>query len=234
MDKNALHYMVEIGSTPWIYLNAGLVLGFLVFFIGSWKLDDEGRRKVGYVIAAILAANFVANQVFAIVTHTWDKKVHLPFHLCSFSEILAMILLLTRKQWAYEFLIFWSAGAIHSFLTPELTEGGNLFNFWEYGIAHGLVIITAFYATFRLKMIPRKYSWLKIFGYTQLTLPLVGLINWILGSNYMFIAQKPNANNPLIMGDWPWYIIGLEFVVLVHFYAFYWIHRTLQRKKTFE
>ena len=230
MDKNALHHMVDIGSAEWVYLNGGLMIGFILFFGLSWKMDERKRVQIGYVMAAVLALNFIANQVFAIVTHTWDKAVHLPLHLCSFSEILAMIMLLTRKQWAYEFLIFWSAGAIHSFLTPELTEGGNLFNFWEYGIAHGMVIIAGFYATFRLKMVPRVGSWLKVFGYTQLTLPVVGLLNWLLNANYMFIAQKPNANNPLIMGEWPWYIIGLEFVVLVHFYGFYWIHRTLVRK----
>jgi uncharacterized membrane protein YwaF len=40
----------------------------------------------------------------------------------------------------------------------------------------------------------------------------------------MFIAQKPDAQNPFIIGEWPWYIIGLEFAVLLHFAAFYWIH----------
>ena len=140
MDRNALHKMLDIGSTPWIYLNAGLIIGFVVFFVSSWKLDERGRVIIGYIMAAILAANFIVNQVFAVATHTWDKAVHLPFHLCSFSEMLAMILLVYRKQWSYEFLIYWSSGAIHSFLTPEITEGGGLYNFWEYGIAHGMVI----------------------------------------------------------------------------------------------
>ena len=230
MDKNALHHMVDIGSIQWIYLNAGLLIGFVLFFGVSWKMDEKRRIQIGYVMAAILGANFIANQFFAIYTHTWDKAVHLPFHLCSFSEILAMMMLVWRKQWTYEFLIFWSAGAIHSFLTPEVVSGGNLFNFWEYGIAHGMVIIAGFYATFRLKMVPRKGSWLKVFWYTQLTLPVVGIFNWILDANYMFLAQRPNANNPLIIGKWPWYIVSLEFVVLVHFYIFYWIHRTLVRK----
>ncbi len=229
MDRNALHKMLDIGSLPWIYLNAGLLIGFLVFFIGSWKLDERGRVIIGYIMAAILAANFIVNQIFAVATHTWDKAVHLPFHLCSFSEILAMILLVYRKQWSYEFLIYWSAGAIHSFLTPEITEGGGLYNFWEYGIAHGMVIIAAFYATFRLKMVPTKFSWLKVFGYSQLILPVIGFINWLLESNYMFLCQRPSANNPLIFGAWPYYIIGLEVVVLIHFYVFYWIHRTLVR-----
>lgn len=230
MDKNALHHTIDIGSTQWIYLNAGLLIGFIVFFGISFKLNEKRRIYIGYVMAAILGANFIANEVFAIVTHTWDKAVHLPLHLCSMSEIFAMMMLVWRRQWTYEFLIFWSSGAIHAFLTPEVTAGGNLFNFWEYGIAHGMVIIAAFYATFRMKMTPRKGSWLKVFGYTQLTLPFVGIFNWILGSNYMFLAQRPNANNPLIIGDWPWYIVSLELVVLVHFYVFYWIHTTLIRK----
>ena len=97
MDKNVLHHMVDIGSIQWIYLNAGLLIGFIVFFGVSWKMDEKRRIQIGYVMAAILGANFIANEVFAIVTHTWDKAVHLPFHLCSFSEILAMIMLVWRK-----------------------------------------------------------------------------------------------------------------------------------------
>lgn len=72
MDRNALHKMLDIGSTPWIYLNAGLIISFVVFFVSSWKLNERGRVIIGYIMAAILAANFVVNQVFAVATHTWD------------------------------------------------------------------------------------------------------------------------------------------------------------------
>ncbi len=227
MDRNALHHTIEIGSSAWIYLNVGLVMGIIASLYFS--KSDRGKSITSKTLGFILIANFVFNQIYAVYLGIWQKDVHLPFHLCSFSTILSVIVLFFKRQWAYEFLIFWSAGAVHSFLTPEITDGASIYNHWEYGIAHAGVIITGIYATYRLDFTPRKHSWLKVMGYTQLTLPIIGLINYFLNSNYMFIAQKPDAQNPFIIGEWPWYIIGLEFAVLLHFAAFYWIHLRIAR-----
>ncbi|MFM1793486.1 MAG: hypothetical protein RLZZ252_1840, partial [Bacteroidota bacterium] len=83
------------------------------------------------------------------------------------------------------------------------------------------------YTTMRMGFVPRKGSWKRVFFYTQIVLPVIGLVNWLIGANYMFLAQKPDAENPLIIGDWPYYIIGLEVVVIVHFYLFYRLHKIL-------
>ena len=37
----------------------------------------------------------------------------------------------------------------------------------------------------------------------------------------MYLAEKPMANNPLLFGEWPWYIIGLEFVLILHIIVIY-------------
>jgi uncharacterized membrane protein YwaF len=39
----------------------------------------------------------------------------------------------------------------------------------------------------------------------------VGLVNWAIGSNYMFIARKPDTPSLIdVLGPWPLYIIWLE------------------------
>ena len=43
----------------------------------------------------------------------------------------------------------------------------------------------ALYLTYVLKMKPRIYSWLKIFLYSQLLIPVVGIINITIDSNYV-------------------------------------------------
>ena len=32
----------------------------------------------------------------------------------------------------------------------------------------------------------------------------------------MYLAEKPMVNNPFLIGEWPWYIIGLELVLILH------------------
>jgi hypothetical integral membrane protein (TIGR02206 family) len=50
----------------------------------------------------------------------------------------------------------------------------------------------------------------------NLYLLLVGLINWMLGSNYLFIAHKPETASLLdVLGPWPWYILVMEALALV-------------------
>ena len=31
----------------------------------------------------------------------------------------------------------------------------------------------------------------------------------------MYLREVPNVNNPLVFGEWPWYIINLAFIGLI-------------------
>ena len=152
----------------------------------------------------------------------WTIESSLPLHLCGLSAILSGIVLFWKRQWAYECLYYWGLpGAFHSFLSPEFTSGTQGFLFFEYYISHGGILLSALYLTLLLDMRPRKNSWLKIFLLSQLLIPIIGSINWILGANYMYMCAKPIAENPLLFGDWPWYFIGMEVAALVHFFIIY-------------
>ena len=37
----------------------------------------------------------------------------------------------------------------------------------------------------------------------------------------MYLAHKPIADNPFLIGEWPWYIIGLELVLILHIAIIY-------------
>ncbi len=224
MNRNALHDTIAIGDPLWIAMNLGLVFAALIVFIISNKASEQRLTYIAYIIAFIIGINFIGEQLEAWYHGIWRIDTYLPLHLCSLSTFLSVYFLISRKQWTYEFLIYWSAGAIHAFITPEITNGLTPYHLVEFSISHGGIIIAALYGSLRMGFKPRAYSWLKVFGYTQLVLPIIGIINYYLDSNYMYIAQKPEANNPMIIGEWPWYIIGLEFVVLLHFIAFFWIH----------
>jgi hypothetical integral membrane protein (TIGR02206 family) len=56
----------------------------------------------------------------------------------------------------------------------------------------------------------------------NLYMAFIGLVNWLLGSNYMFIARKPDTPSLIdVLGPWPWYILSLEAIALVVFLALY-------------
>jgi hypothetical integral membrane protein (TIGR02206 family) len=95
------------------------------------------------------------------------------------------------------------------------------FNFYGYYIAHGGLILVVLYLIVHFDFTPRAKSWLHIFGYTQILAISVAIINYLVGSNYMYLSKKPDVNNPLLMGDWPYYILVLEAVALIHFWVLY-------------
>ena len=70
-------------------------------------------------------------------------------------------------------------------------------------------------------MRPREKSWFSVFLFSQILIPVVGLINWLLDSNYLYLSQKPIVDNPLIIGDWPYYIIFIEIIALANFWLLY-------------
>ena len=61
-------------------------------------------------------------------------------------------------------------------------------------------------------------SWVNAFITLQFLLVLVGLANYILDANYMYLAKAPIADNPLVLQD-PYHIIGFEIFAIIHFYV---------------
>ena len=213
-------------------MNLGFLLfGVALFWISKQQSAENRQKQIALFMAFVLGLNVLASHIYFASLGMWTLQNNLPLHLCAMSEILAVFMLITRSQRLYELLIFWSAGAIHAFITPELTHGYGAYQVLAYCVSHGGVILVAFYGTWVMGFQPRKYSWFKVFLFTQLCLPVIGFINYLCGSNYMYLAQKPGANNPFIIGEWPWYIVSLELVVLVHFYLFYQMHRYLVHVK---
>ena len=106
-------------------------------------------------------------------------------------------------------------------MTPEFTIGTDGLLFYEYYLSHGGIILSSIYLTWILKMRPRRGSWWKIFLWSQLLIPIIGCINWVLNANYMYLCIKPIAKNPFLIGEWPWYLLGVECAVILHFFVVY-------------
>ena len=56
-------------------------------------------------------------------------------------------------------------------------------------------------------------------------------INAALGSNYWYVNQPPPVNHPLVQGEWPFYLIGMEAAVVVLFFLFSLAFRSFKEVK---
>lgn len=216
------HFVVPINSELWW---KGLIFSF--FFISTpiilGKLSKPAFKvTLGKVIGVLLIATSFSVQVYMVMNHMWDARSSLPLQLCSISGWLSGIAFFTANQLLFECLLYWGlAGAIHSLFTPEMSLGNHSFIVFEYYVGHAGIILAALYLIIVNGKMVRKHSWFRVFLHTQLVMLAVGAINWLLNSNYMYLCQKPAVDNPFIMGDWPFYLIILEAVALLHFGAIY-------------
>ena len=72
-----------------------------------------------------------------------------------------------------------------------------------------------------LNIRPSKYSVLTSFIIINVLLVFIMPLNFYLGSNYMYLAEPPQANNPLIIGVWPYYLLWFEVFIVVLMFIFY-------------
>lgn len=216
------HYVLPPFSEEWFLWNIGtLCFIILLIFIGR-KLSPTSKKKMIRGFILVLVLEYIGIQSYYLYHDLWTAQDSLPFHLCRLMWFNALYVLITRNQLGFEMLLFIGmVGGFHSLLTPEFTHGESLYLTFDYFLVHGGLVAIPLFCVFTLGMRPRRFSWIKSFMYFQILVSFVAVIDYLLGANYMYLAEKPAANNPLLMGPWPYYILVLQLATLFHAFAIY-------------
>lgn len=217
-----LTFIIQPLSTLWwqgIISTTLIIIGFLFF---ANKTSKNTQNTLMMFLGAVQIFREIWRQWYLSHLGLWDTADALPLHLCGIASLVSGIIMFYPSQLGFEFLALLGVpGAIHSFLTPELAHGENWIQVVEYYISHGsIILITLYLALFKNFKI-REKSWITVFALSQVLIIFISLMNYLLESNYMYLCQRPNAPNPLIIGEWPWYILGFEIVGFIHIFLFY-------------
>lgn len=220
------HEIIQVFSHTWwlsIFISSTSILLILILARNS---NSDIQKRLAKVIGVLLILIACFIHIYQIIKGEWNLQSSLPLNLCSISGILSGLVLLFPNQLAFEFLLFWGIpGAFHSFLTPEMTLGSSGWYFYDYYLLHGGIILSALFLIYVFNFRPRMNSWLWVWLWSQLLIVIVYVIDKVLCVNYMYLISKPIAKNPLVMGDWPWYLLGFELAALIHVYIVYLIFR---------
>jgi len=214
--------------TWWIGIIISLIISFIIIQIGI-RIPPDKRKILMISIGIMLILIELVQQAYLKHLGIWNAKSSLPIHLCGISGILAGIIMIRQNYSGFEFLaLIGSPGALHAILTPQLNHGSIPFLIFKYYVSHaGIILVPLFFAIvlgYRIK----ESSWYKVFLLCQLLILFVGSANFVIGSNYMYLTEKPLVNNPMIIGEWPWYILGFEFLGLIHILLFYYVYRQMR------
>jgi hypothetical integral membrane protein (TIGR02206 family) len=182
----------------------GLGLVFLV------RRDPLARpaTAVRFALAAALVV------VTAATVAAWARQGRLelldllPLHLCDLLILVAVYALATLRPLACELLYFWAgAGTALALVAPDVRVGFPHPAFLSFFALHGLVVAAAAVVVFGFGIHPRPEAWWRVLLLTNAYAAAVGVVDWALGANFLFLCRKPAAATLLDwLGPWPVYL----------------------------
>jgi hypothetical integral membrane protein (TIGR02206 family) len=191
-----------------------LLVIYIMLYLKSGRLEEPRfDRLARYFLATALILQEISLNVWRMYEGVWSVADSLPLHLCGIMVLTCPIMLVTKSYKIYEIAYFLGlGGASQAVLTPDIgVYGFPHYRFYQFFVSHGLIILSILYMTFVCKYRPNFRSFLKSFAFLNMMLPIVGILNYITGGNYFFIARKPETASIIdFLGPWPWYILALE------------------------
>jgi hypothetical integral membrane protein (TIGR02206 family) len=226
------NYVIEFFSSEWIRNTSFAVLVILLYILIGKFLKTNDKLKFAKIISIILIITTITGHSRNIINGYWNISENLPLQLCGISNLIGcFILFIPKNKTLFEFFYYAGIiGAIQAFLTPQINNfDGTNYEYIEYYISHGGILLLPIYMFNNLGYKLRKFSWLKVLIYLNILLIFIMPLNFKINSNYMYLAYPPNVDNPLIIGEWPYYIMCWEIIIVIFSYTLYVIST---RKKT--
>ena len=226
------NHVIEFLSSEWIRNTSFTVLIILLYLLIGKFLKTNEKLKFAKIISIILIITTLTGHSRNIINGYWNISENLPLQLCGISNLIGcFILFIPKNKTLFEFFYYAGIiGAIQAFLTPQINNfDGTNYEYVEYYISHGGILLLPIYMINNLGYKLRKFSWLKVLIYLNILLIFIMPLNFKINSNYMYLAYPPNVDNPLIIGEWPYYIMYWEIIIVIFTYTLYVIST---RKKT--
>ena len=225
MEENPIPiYVIEFMTDEWKTWTLFSLLFISVPLILARFLNRRQKIQVTYLIGAIMIIDFITENGGYIMSGTWDVQYNLPIQLCGISSIICCVLpFIKKKDKLFQFVYYTGViGGIMAILTPQMNYfDGSLRYYLNYYVSHSLIIALPVFMFLHLDLKLPKFSWFKIWIHLNILMAIIMPINFLLDSNYMYVNAPPEVSNPLVIGEWPYYLLIWEPLVMIIAYLIY-------------
>jgi hypothetical integral membrane protein (TIGR02206 family) len=196
----------------------------LVYLLRPSHARPQRRRVLRHVLAVFAILNLVAWYTWEWMVGLSSWSFSLPIQICTAATILCPLMLWCRSYRLFEVVYFWGfAGATQALLTPDVApyDFPHIVFIISF-TSHGCILLCALFMLVADGYRPYWQSIGRVIPITVGFLCLAGLVNWLTGGNYLFVARKPPFPTLIdYLGPWPWYILSLLAIGIVMFVVVY-------------
>jgi hypothetical integral membrane protein (TIGR02206 family) len=206
------------------------VVGVVLIMFARRSRNEVLVRMVEKTLAVVLAVIPVVPAVQQSLAGGMDIQSAIPVQYCDIAAFAGAAALWSRRQIFCEIVYFFGlSGTIQGLITPALTVDFPDFDYFHFFIAHGLVVIIAFYVVLGMRHAPARGAVGRMTVVMSVFAAVVGALNAVLGTNYAFLcAKSPNPSLLDFFGPWPQYLVVLWFVGVISYLLLYlpfWLAR---------
>jgi hypothetical integral membrane protein (TIGR02206 family) len=223
----------SIFGLPHILVLFTLIAGSILIFFWLTRTEHLTQNTFGKLISFGL----IGQLIFFYAGHFWfrsfDPALHLPLHLCSLSAYLVILAILSKNQWLYKVVLFWSPiSALLAILLPDMGASENFpsFRFIEFFWSHLLIVWGCVYILMICKPKLRYRDIWITFGGLIAILPIIKLLNSVFQSNYMYLERRANGGQMGFLPSEPWHVLGLIAMFCVVFHLEFLLYKLVSIK----
>ena len=176
----------------------------LLLVLSAKRLRHAGDdRFVRYTLAVVLLGNGVIPWIYTM----GQGLMVLPLHLCDLALFCIIWTLIAKNRFIGELGFFWGlAGSSQAVFTPDLVGGFPGYAWITFFLGHCTVVLSAVYLLVRGRVTITTRSVWRVWIISNLYAGVAGLVNWRLGTNFGYLAAKPDHPSLLdTLGPWPYY-----------------------------
>lgn len=208
-------------SMPHMILILLPVLVILLMLVNKEAIRSPKPAKIIWIsLMILLLGQQVLLYGWYYFTGNFDVKDALPLYPCRVSSLLCIGLMLKWNEKWFDLLFFMGLlGAVLALLMPDTWNLGfpNAM-FIQFFAGHSAILMTIFYLVITKGYSPSKKALISAYKICSAYLGSLILLNQYLGSNYGYMAQKPDIPALSWLPGFPWHLpIFIGFM-----YFLYW------------
>ena len=203
-----------------------LSFSFIIFFLVLCnRIKIEKRALVIKYLIIFTVGQEIVDYLGRIQFNGLSLEKDLPLHLCHYGLFMGLFSLYKKNQFCFEFtLLIGIPSALLAIVTPDMNDYNNWTNYITFFIHHSLIIVFPLWNILVDKLSLRKFSIFYSSFFCVVMIIPIGLVCWVTGGNYMYLRKAPAVNNPLLFGDWPFYILNciiIGFILMLLSFSIY-------------